>query len=301
MTGPWPSAAARDLVVDPEDQWAEPLNAEGAGLFSSVADTAGAVSDGDALGATYAGLGLALDAVGMVMSPLDPLGEAGLGWLIEHVWFLHEPLDWLAGDPAQITATAQTWHEIAGRLREVAADQVRGAAGAGWEGQAAEAYRAATSDFAARLGEAAGHAEELAGLVLGSGAAVGTVRALLRDRIAAFLWSEVIGPLLLAGVLAVATAGGSATIAVAAAIVRAIDFATDVTRDVGRLALRLADAGATSDQIAERLVVLEHLVRTRTRPALAVVEDAADVVRARQMIEIGKQFTGAEGDRETWS
>jgi uncharacterized protein YukE len=259
------------------------------------------VSDGDALGATYAGLGLALDAVGMVMNPLDSLGAAGLGWLFEHLAFLNEPFGWLAGDPAQIRATAETWHRIAERLREVAADQGRGAADAGWEGAAADTYRAATADFAARLTEAADHAEELAGLVLSSGAAVGTLRALLRDWTVTLIWKDIVQPLLVAGVLAVATAGGSATVAVAAAIVRAIDFATDVSRHVGRLALRLADAGATSDQIAERLVILEHLVRTRVRPALATVEDVASVVRAPQVIETGKQFTGARDDREEWA
>jgi hypothetical protein len=47
-----------------------------------------------------------LDVLGFVANPLGSLVGAGIGWLIERISFLKEPLDDLAGDPAAINSVA---------------------------------------------------------------------------------------------------------------------------------------------------------------------------------------------------
>ena len=54
-----------------------------------------------------------LDALAFVSDPVGALLQYGIAWLIEHVKPLSEALDWLAGDPAQISAHAQTWRNVA--------------------------------------------------------------------------------------------------------------------------------------------------------------------------------------------
>ncbi|MDG4757445.1 hypothetical protein [Micromonospora sp. WMMD710] len=56
------------------------------------------------LGVVSAGL----DALALVSDPVGALLQYGIAWLIEHVKPLSEALDWLAGNPAEITAHAQT-------------------------------------------------------------------------------------------------------------------------------------------------------------------------------------------------
>jgi hypothetical protein len=41
---------------------------------------------------------------------------AGVGWLMEHVSFLREPLDRLMGDPKAIEGHAQSWKNIEQRI-----------------------------------------------------------------------------------------------------------------------------------------------------------------------------------------
>src|ERR1700742_885278 len=86
---------------------------EGAGLFSDAASTIG-----DASSHNWVGLGVdiasdGLDALGVAMDPLGSLAGAGIGWLIEHIGFLKQPLDYLAGNPEAVTAKSQTWTNVA--------------------------------------------------------------------------------------------------------------------------------------------------------------------------------------------
>ena len=65
-------------------------------------------------------VGAGLDGLALVSDPVGSLLQYGVAWLIEHVRPLTEALDWLAGDPAQIAAHAQTWRNVAGTLRDEA-------------------------------------------------------------------------------------------------------------------------------------------------------------------------------------
>jgi hypothetical protein len=67
------------------------------------------VQNGSGIDGTLGGISAGLDALAFMSDPIGGLLQYGIVWLIEHVQPLSEALDWLAGDPAQIAAHAQTW------------------------------------------------------------------------------------------------------------------------------------------------------------------------------------------------
>jgi hypothetical protein len=294
------------LVVEPQDEDAEPLNWEGAGAASSWADLNDAVSADqvDPFEVTFAAAAAGLDTLGAVLNPLDALFEAGVGWLIEHVWFLHEPLDALAGDPTQITAQAQTWHNVAAELGQLAADyRVETGALPAWDGAAAEAYRETVRGFTAALDRTAADAERLSGLILVTGAGVGTVRALIRDTIAKFL-GAVLQDALAALAFAVVTAGGSVGTLILTVVVRAIDVADNIARRVSDLLDALSAAGGTAGRLGDAMRDTAAQVSAAApglRAAGEGIEQSVDDLHAGKLIESGKQLSGAAQDQRGWS
>ncbi|MEW2384672.1 WXG100 family type VII secretion target [Micromonospora sp. NPDC047707] len=134
------------------------------------------------LGVVSAGL----DALALVSDPAGALLQYGIAWLIEHVRPLSEALDWLAGDPAQITAHAQTWRNVAASLRDEAADLARAVRTdvAGWGGAAGPAYRTWAAEQQRAIGGLAAGADAMAAITEGSAGLVAAVRLLVRDAIA---------------------------------------------------------------------------------------------------------------------
>ena len=142
------------------------------------------------LGVVSAGL----DALALVSDPVGALLQYGIAWLIEHVRPLSEALDWLAGDPAEITAHARTWRNVAASLREDAAELTHAVRTevAGWTGAAATGYRSwAGEQQQAIIGLAQG-AEAMAAITEGAAGLVAAVRLLVRDAVAACV-SRLIG------------------------------------------------------------------------------------------------------------
>jgi hypothetical protein len=293
---------ANPLVVLPENEDAQPLdNFEGGGFVSSWADLDAALSAEhvDPLQVAYTAAGAGLDTLGAIENPLDSLLSAGAGWLIEHVWFLHEPLDALAGDPTQITAQAQTWHEVGGELGAVAQDH-RAAATAisAWEGMAGDGYRGAVNRFGGALGQAGRDATQLADLILTTGAQVGTVRALVRDEIAGWV-SEAIQTLIYAGVAALVTAGGALGAGAVRLIWSALDLADSIYRTIKRLLDAMTLAGGTAAQLSGAIQQTAAAVRA-AMPTVREINDAADELDAGAVVETGKQLTGAEQLQRSW-
>ena len=127
MSEPGPPAqhdppGSSTLVAEPD---AEIPALEGTGVTSSWADFGEAVTEEqpDGLTIAFAAAGAGLDTLGAITDPFDEVLSSAAGWLIEHVWFLREPLDALAGDPQQVIAQARTWSNIAAELHGIAADQ----------------------------------------------------------------------------------------------------------------------------------------------------------------------------------
>jgi len=147
------------------------------------------VVDGSWVDGTLGGVGVALDALGLITDPLGTLTAWGVAWLMEHVRPLSEALDALAGDPAQIAANAQTWTAVSAQLASAAqgyADSA-GADLAGWSGAARQAYQQHVDEHVGGLDALSRAAATMASIVEGSGQLVALVRTLVRDAIAEFV------------------------------------------------------------------------------------------------------------------
>jgi hypothetical protein len=284
---------ANPLIVRAEPG-AEPLNWEGAGVVSSWADTGKALGeqDPDAVRIAFNAAGAGLDTLGAIADPFDAFLSSAIGWLIEHVQFLHEPLDALAGDPQQVVAQAQTWSNVAGELRGVAG-AYRTVPLPGWDGAARDAQRAAVGDYATALDGVAVQSERLAGLVLATGAAVGTVRALIRDLIADFL-AWVTRLVLAALAVAPVTMGGSTAAAIGTVGWQAYALARDIAERMSRLLDSLAAAGGTAERlgtgmrhVADEAAAMAPYLQQTAQSAGAPLDRA----RVGDGVEAGKQFT----------
>jgi hypothetical protein len=226
-----------NLTATPEG--AKPL--EGAGLASSVYDAAEAIGKGDWAGFGINMAGVGLDALGMVMDPIRGLLSAGIGWLMEHVGFLNEFLDKLAGDPGVVKASAETWQNIGIRLNDAAGfyqqsiDEV-----SGWTGSAGDGYRAKAGEFVDMIKASASGAQATSGAISQAGIAVSVTRALIRDLIAEF-----VAFLLEKGAMALAsswfTLGGSVAAFIGWATAEAGILAGKLTSKISKLVDALAD------------------------------------------------------------
>ncbi|GAA5186621.1 hypothetical protein GCM10023322_33270 [Rugosimonospora acidiphila] len=144
------------------------------------------VKNGSWVDGSLGALGAGLDGLVLVSDPVGVLLQYGVAWIIEHVRPLTETLNWLAGDPAQITANTLTWRNIAGQLRqqsEAVAGDVRLDLSA-WVGQASDAYRARSRQQQGALIGLATAADTMAAVTEGTGVLIATVRLLVRDAIA---------------------------------------------------------------------------------------------------------------------
>ncbi|HEX9335760.1 MAG TPA: hypothetical protein VF892_07730, partial [Pseudonocardiaceae bacterium] len=170
---------------------------EGAGLFSDAASTLSdaTTAKGWTDGAAEMDLvGDGMDAIGVAMDPFGSLLGAGIGWLIEHIGFLKKPLDYLAGDPEEITAKQQTWENIAKALNDAAAQYKQSAsamAGAN-QGTAVSGVNATANNFSQVLTGAAGHASDAAEAMKVAGVVVGTTRGVIRDSLSQFAGDAIV-------------------------------------------------------------------------------------------------------------
>ncbi|MFG1604132.1 WXG100 family type VII secretion target [Actinoplanes sp. NPDC049265] len=144
------------------------------------------VQSGSWIDGTLGAVSAGLDALAFISDPIGGLLQYGIAWLIEHVRPLSEALDWLAGDPAQIAAHAQTWRNVAGSLRTDADDLIRAARFqvSEWTGAAADAYQTWADRRTQTLTALARAADGMALITEGAGLLIGTVRTMVRDAVA---------------------------------------------------------------------------------------------------------------------
>lgn len=281
------------LVVEPENEDAVGWDsAEGGGVFSSVADLNNALAGGDPAQIGYSGLGAGLDALDAVVNPFDALVTAGLGFLVEHVAILHEPLDALAGDPTQILAQARTWRNVAGELHAVA-DGYRGATDgiAGWDGATSDAYRDAATTFTDQLHRAGDDADRLSALVIDTGAMVGAVRALVRDLIVDFVWK------LVKWALVALASGGTAVAAIIGFVWGEVSWlGITIWRRIDALLTRLEGASGLAGQLGAALRETADQARVAVPAARDALRPTAEALDrdgpASEFVEYGKQLSG---------
>lgn len=237
--------------------------AGGSGLFSDAASTLTDARNGDwgnlAMDVATDGL----DLLGAAMDPLGTLASAGVGWVIEHVSFLKEGLDLLAGNPEAVTAKAVTWENIAKQLIVSADKYEKSAAEVGKsfsDGGGAVAYQATAKSYADTLRGASGHAQDASTAMNVGAALVGVERGLIRDLISSF-----VGELIIKGLAALATSWCSFGGTVAA-------FIADTVLESAALAERI------SAKIAKVVEKLETLAKGAGK-SKAAIESAANALR----------------------
>ncbi len=158
----------------------------GAGALDYAVTAAEDAASGDFLGAGLNTLAAGLGALGAIVDPLGAIFAAGVGWVMEHVSCFRDFLDWLAGKPDVITASASTWNNISERLNTTAQevlDTLRNDT-ARWNSPSISAYRLSMVDHATHLKAAAVAAGGVSGAVGLAGLLVATVRTTVRDIIA---------------------------------------------------------------------------------------------------------------------
>ncbi|HEV7962529.1 MAG TPA: WXG100 family type VII secretion target [Actinoplanes sp.] len=167
-------------VDGPKDAWSGVWIAEDIELIIQ------GVKNGSWVDGTLGVVGAGLDALAIVSDPVGVLLQYGVSWIIEHVKPLTEALDWLAGDPAQISAHAQTWRNVASDLRTDVDNLARAVQWdvSEWTGAAAVAYRTWTTQQQQALEGLAKGAEAMAAITEGAGFLIAAVRILVRDAIA---------------------------------------------------------------------------------------------------------------------
>ncbi|MEV6849320.1 hypothetical protein [Actinoplanes sp. NPDC051411] len=176
-------SSGNPLVATPSasvDLWA------GVWIAQDVESIYRGVKDGSWIEGSLGAVSAGLDALAFVSDPIGALLQYGVAWIIEHVKPLREALDWLAGDPAQVQAHAQTWRNVAGSLNDRAEDLDRAVRWdtTEWTGSAADAYRTWTAQQKAAVGALGKAAETLAAITEAAGFLVAGVRMLVRDGIA---------------------------------------------------------------------------------------------------------------------
>jgi hypothetical protein len=153
---------------------------------SSVATDIHAVADGirnrDWVEGGIGALGVGSEAAGLVVDPIGTLASWGVGWALEHVKPLSDMLDWLTGDPDQVSAYAQTWTNIS-TVTDSCAYMYQDDVSADipdWRDPAGETYRSLASARLDTMNGLAAAADGMSGLAEAVGIVVGAVRAGVR-------------------------------------------------------------------------------------------------------------------------
>jgi hypothetical protein len=129
-------------VEGPKNPWAGVWIVEDIQLISQ------GVKDGSWIEGGLGVVGVGLDGLAFISDPVGALLQYGVAWISEHVKPLSEALDWLAGDPAQIAAHAQTWRNVSTSVRSTLTGLISAVdtGVAEWTGKAADGYRSWAAD-----------------------------------------------------------------------------------------------------------------------------------------------------------
>ncbi|MBA2472674.1 MAG: hypothetical protein H0V41_10705 [Pseudonocardiales bacterium] len=173
--------SANPLVAHEE----QPTAYAGIGILDPATQCVNAISSGDWVEVGIDTASTTVDALSYVSNPAGALLSYGVGWLMEHVEVLSEPLDWLAGSPDVITAHAQTWENVADEVSAARKDYAHAVSDdlTTWQGAAAEAYRAHAQGTDHLLEAMAIAADGIRVAVTMSGLIVAAVREQIRKMI----------------------------------------------------------------------------------------------------------------------
>ncbi len=231
----------------------------------------------DWVDAGLGGLGAGLDAVGFGADPLGTLAQYGVAWLIEHVRPLTEALDALTGDPGEVAAQARTWHAASAALAAGSAALDRAARWdvAAWTGPAAGAYRQWAGRDVARVHALGSGAGLLSAATEAAGTVVASVRALVRDAIAACVARLITYALTELSTFGLGTplVVAQVTVLVAKWAARIAEWLRALLRSVARLSALVARAAGRLATLADRAAA--GTVRRRIADPVSGADEAA--------------------------
>ncbi|WP_203981370.1 WXG100 family type VII secretion target [Planosporangium flavigriseum] len=155
-------------------------------MVEDAAQIAEGIQNDSWVDGTLGAVGGSLDTLAMVVDPLGSLVAWGVSWLMEHVRPLKEALDWLAGNPDEISAHAATWENVARFTREARQQYADGinSETAYWVGESGDAYRAHSGMHLSVMDGISTAAHGISYAVQGAGLLVAMVRGIVRDLIA---------------------------------------------------------------------------------------------------------------------
>ncbi|MCH7229352.1 hypothetical protein L0U85_00520 [Glycomyces sp. L485] len=183
-----------------------------------------------------------LDVLAFALNPFKELVMAGVGFLIEHVDFLREPLEWFTGDPNAISALTETWSNIAGGLQASSGSVAEMMAEVeGWKGDAADAYKSVGAAYSELLDGTASAAQAVSQCYMVIGIIVSTLKAIVLE-----LLCEFVSRAIMIGLAALANAawsfGGSIGAGIAMTITSAIQTSAKIGTKVSKGLAKVAEA-----------------------------------------------------------
>jgi WXG100 family type VII secretion target len=237
----------------------------GAGIADSYAGLVGAITNdsegsaGQVADVAISGAGAVVDTVAALADPLNALINAGVGWLLQHVSFLREPLDMLLGNPDAINSQIDTLKTAAAQVRGEAQQHGANVAQTAqdWQGQAATAYKQQMDQLTGELTALSHTLDGTATVVAVSGTLVMTIRGIVYGLISQFI-SELIEHALIALASSWFTLGGSIAAFVGETIAKAAEVASKVASKLSKLVEGLAGN-------AERMAKLAEMMESLTK------------------------------------
>jgi uncharacterized protein YukE len=247
-------------VLSPKWGWTVTEWYEGAGVVESVAgfvDTLTGESEGegvDVIDAAIGGAGMVVDLVGSAANPLAAVFSAGVGWLMEHISFIREPLDALLGNPDEINANTHQLKSAALEMKMIAQEHREDveAMGASWSGASNEAFRSNQEQMAGQYEALGKTMDGTAAIYALSGALVCELRAMIFDWIADLL-GELIAGALIAAASAAVTFGGSIAAYCGYSATRAGMLASKMAARLSKLMAAMSRFGMRIARLSERM------------------------------------------------
>lgn len=188
---------------------------------------------GTGLGAAATGMDVAM----VVTNPIATVVSYGLNFLIETVKPLSDALNWLAGDPGQISAYAATWQNVSQAVGQSGQNYATSLSQttASWTGPAATGYQAAATDSINTIKAASTAAGTVATVTQLIGSLVATARNLIRDLVTQAIGQVVQTALLAIGVITIPYVVARAAAQVAAWSSRIADVVRNVGSSLAKL------------------------------------------------------------------
>lgn len=241
-------------------------------------------------------IGTAADVAMLATNPIATLTSYGLNWLIEHVQPLQDALDWVAGDPAQISAYATTWQNVSQSVQK-SVQQFTGAVEkdtAAWTGPAGDAYRKHAHDKIATLRAASTAASTISTVVDMVGAVVDAVRTLVRDIV-----TQAIGQIVQIALEEVFTLGLATPVVAAQVSTQVAKFSTDIAQAIKKLTSAFAKLKPMMSRLDEIWQAIVKALRgagrgAREKPAGTTPSGARSPAHGDSAPSSGKPHDGPE-------